>query len=67
MKITEQTTIKEIIDNYENAQKVLEGFGMRCFFCPLSQRETLKEASMVHGIDAKFMIDKLKTDLIKKK
>ena len=67
MKITEQTTIGEIVENFENAQTVLEGFGMHCFSCPMSRRETLKDASAVHGIDAKFMIEKLKKDLVEKK
>ena len=43
----------------KHAVEILTGFGMHCFTCPMSQMETLEEASMVHGIDLDFMLEKL--------
>jgi len=67
MKITKKTTLGDILRNYENAEEILKNFGMHCFSCPMSQMETLEEASFVHGIDVDFMLEKLKIDLIAKK
>ncbi|NCB48273.1 MAG: DUF1858 domain-containing protein [Clostridia bacterium] len=67
MEIKKTTTLGEIMKNYENAEEILKNFGMHCFYCPMSQMETLEEASAVHGIDLDFMLGKLKTDLIAKK
>lgn len=66
-KITENTTIGEILKNYSNAKDVLTGFGMHCFACPMSQMETIAEAGMVHGLDIEFMLNKLKEDLVANK
>ncbi len=63
-EITKDTTLGEILKNYSNAEDVLKGFGMHCFSCPMSQMETIEEAGMVHGIEAEFMVAKLKEDLI---
>jgi len=67
MKIDKDTTLGEILKNYKNAEELLKNFGMHCFSCPMSQMETLEEASYVHGIDVNFMIEKLNSDLIPKK
>ena len=66
-KVTENTTIGEILKNYSNAKDVLTGFGMHCFACPMSQMETIAEAGMVHGLNVEFMIKKLNEDLIANK
>ncbi|MBQ3213760.1 MAG: DUF1858 domain-containing protein [Clostridia bacterium] len=66
-KITENTTIGEILKNYSNAKDVLTGFGMHCFACPMSQMETIAEAGMVHGLDIEFMLNKLNEDLVANK
>lgn len=63
-KVTKKTTIGEIINNYSNAKEVLTGFGMHCFGCPMSQMETIEEASAAHGHDIEFMIKKLNEDLV---
>lgn len=38
---------------------VLMGAGMHCLGCPSSQRESLEEACMVHGLDVNDLIEKL--------
>lgn len=66
MKITKKTTLGEILKNYENAEEILTNFGMHCFSCPMSQMESLEDASFVHGIDVDFLIAKLKEDLVER-
>lgn len=63
MEIKKDTTLGEILKNYSNAKEVLQGFGMHCFSCPMSQMETVEEAGAVHGLDAEFMVKKLQEDL----
>ncbi len=58
-KITKDMTIGEVLSLKENAPEILMGFGMHCFACPMSQMETLEEASAVHGVDLKLMLEKL--------
>ena len=59
MKITKNTTIGDIVDNYEGAKEILSGYGMHCFGCPMSRMETLEEASAVHGVDVADVLSKL--------
>lgn len=62
-KITKNMTIGQVIKLDSNLTKVLEGFGLHCLGCPMSQMETLEEASEVHGVDIDFMIEKLNENL----
>ena len=64
MEIKKDSTLGEILKNFENADVVLMGFGMHCFSCPISQMETVEEACAVHELDCDFVIKKLKEDLI---
>ena len=43
----------------KNAEVILQGFGMHCVHCPMSQMETLEEACEVHGIDVEELVAKL--------
>ena len=56
---TKDTTIGEVISTNSDLTKILEGFGLHCLGCPMSQMETLEQASEVHGIDLDFMLVKL--------
>ena len=58
-KITKDMTIGEVLDINKDAKTILSGFGMHCFSCPMSQMETIEDASMVHGIDLNLMLEKL--------
>lgn len=60
-KFNKNTTIGEVLAANPKYKLILEGFGMHCFGCPLSQMETLEEASQAHEIDLNFMLDKLNT------
>jgi hydroxylamine reductase len=58
-KFDKNTTIGEVLAANRKNKVILEGFGMHCFGCPLSQMETLEEASQAHEIDLDFMLEKL--------
>lgn len=58
-KIEKTTTIGEVLKLNKNAEAILQGFGMHCVHCPMSQMETLEEAGAVHGIDVDLMVKKL--------
>ena len=62
-KITKDTTIGEVLQLNPNAEEILQGFGMHCVHCPMSQMETLEEAGAVHGIDVELMVSKLNEGL----
>ena len=63
MEITKNTKLGEILENYENAEQVLMGFGMHCFSCPISQMESVEEASAVHDLDLDFVLAKMNEKL----
>lgn len=60
-------TIGEIIELDENLGEVFLGFGMHCISCPVSQMETVEQASQVHGVDLEFLLKKLNENLKIKK
>lgn len=62
-KITKKTTIGEALKLNKNAEVILQGFGMHCIHCPMSQMESLEEAGAVHGIDVDLMVEKLNENL----
>lgn len=57
--VTEDTILEDILNNVEDAEPILLGFGMHCLYCPCSISETLKEACEVHELDVKLVLDKL--------
>ena len=54
---TKDSTLGEVMANCKKAEDILTGFGMHCFYCPMSQQETLEEASEVHGIDLDLLLE----------
>ena len=59
VEITKDMTLAEVLNYRENAQEILMGFGMHCFFCPTAQMETVEEAAEVHGIELDYLLKKL--------
>lgn len=59
IKFTKNTKIGEVLKANRKNKIILEGFGLHCFGCPMSQMETLEEASQAHEIDLEFMLEKL--------
>lgn len=62
-KIEKNTTIGEVLKVCPNAETILQGFGMHCVHCPMSQMESLEEAGSVHEIDVDLMVKKLNEDM----
>lgn len=65
--ITKETTIGEVLKLCPNAETILQGFGMHCVHCPMSQMESLADAGAVHDADIDLMVKKLNEDMKDKK
>ncbi len=64
MKITEETIIGDILDlNAEATAPIFFEMGMHCLGCPSSRGESVGDACMVHGVDAKEIVAKLNAAL----
>lgn len=61
--VTKDMTIGEVLKLNENLAEVFLGFGMHCVSCPVSQMETVEQASQVHGVDTEFLLKKLNENL----
>lgn len=59
VEVTKTTQIGEVLKINPNVKEILMGFGLHCFGCPMSQMETLEEASAVHGVDADLLVEKV--------
>lgn len=64
-KITKDTTIGQVLELCPNAETILQGFGMHCVHCPMSQMESLAEAGAIHDADIDLMVKKLTEDMKK--
>jgi len=62
-KITKEMTLDEVLEIEPRLIAVLLGFGLHCFGCPVSQIESLEEASEVHGFDLDLFLEELNTTL----
>ena len=62
-EITKDMTIGDVLKISEELADVFMGFGMHCLYCPMSQMETLAEASSVHEIDVNLLVKKLNEKL----
>ena len=67
VEFTKDTTIGEVLATSPKYKTILEGFGLHCFGCPMSQMETVEEAGLVHGLNVDEMIEKMNADLIENK
>ena len=56
MQISKDMLIGELIEKHELVAPMLMRAGMHCLGCPSAQRESLKEACMVHGIDCDALV-----------
>ncbi len=59
MKFDKEMSMGEILSANPNARAVLEGFGMHCCGCPMSQAEALCDACDVHDIDVELVLQEL--------
>lgn len=58
-QIHKDMTINEIIAVDRGIVAILLNSGMHCVGCPMSQRETLREASFVHGEDVDALVTEI--------
>lgn len=62
MKISEKTSISEILKSNPKAIEILLNSGMHCVGCPMSMMETLENGCLAHGFtkkQIKEIVDKL--------
>lgn len=59
MKITKDTIIGDILDNYPDTAPLFFEIGMHCLGCPHSRGESVGEACEVHGTDVDELVAKL--------
>ncbi len=59
VSVTKATQIGEVLSLNPNVKDVLLGFGLHCLGCPMSQMESIEEASMVHGVDPDLVVEKI--------
>ena len=57
--ITSDMTFASVMKLDPQVAPVFMSFGMHCLYCPHASAESIKEASMVHGIDADKLVDAL--------
>lgn len=60
MRITEDTTIGDLIDEMPEAKEILAEMGLHCSNCPSARRETLAQAAEVHDMDIEDLLEDLK-------
>lgn len=58
-KISKDMIIAELIQVDPNIVAILMRAGMHCIGCPSAQGESLKEACLVHGIDADLLTEQI--------
>ena len=58
-KISEEMTIKEVIDNYPETAMVFMKYNIGCIGCLAASFEKVKDIATVHGIDIKNLIKDL--------
>jgi hybrid cluster-associated redox disulfide protein len=58
-KIKSSMMIAEVVSRWPKTAKVLTKHGMHCIGCPMAMSETLAQASKVHGINLKKMLEEL--------
>ena len=64
-KITENMTIKEVIDNYPETAMVFMKYNVGCIGCLAASFEKVKDIATVHDIDIKALVKDLNQALKK--
>jgi len=64
-KITEDMTIRDVIDKYPETIAVFARYNIGCIGCPAASFEKVKDIAMVHGTDVKAIVKDL-NEAIKK-
>ena len=65
-KISEEMTIKEVIDTYPETAMVFMKYNVGCIGCLAASFEKVKDIATVHGIDIKALVKDLNLAVQKK-
>jgi hybrid cluster-associated redox disulfide protein len=65
-KISEDMTIKEVIDTYPETAMVFMKYNVGCIGCLAASFEKVKDIATVHGIDIKVLVKDLNLAVQKK-
>lgn len=60
--VTKDSLLQDLMERDRKYGQILMSFGLHCFGCPLTAFETVEQASMVHGIDLDYLLEKLNED-----
>ena len=58
-KITNETTILEVLKMDPNTADIFFEYGMHCIGCPHSSGESIGDAARAHGVDADALVKAL--------
>jgi hydroxylamine reductase len=64
-KITKEMLIGTILTRYPDVYDVLMEAGMHCLGCPSSQMESLRDACIIHELDADEVVEKVNAKIQK--
>ena len=59
MVITIDSSIADLIREKPESATILQSFGTGCLDCAIANKETIREAAMVHGIPLEELTKKL--------
>lgn len=62
-KVTKDTIIMDVLRMDPGTAEFFFEIGMHCIGCPSASGESIEQASMVHGVDADALVDKINTYL----
>ena len=58
-QLTKDTIISDILDVAPESAPLFQAIGMHCLGCAMSNRESLEEACLVHGVDPEEFLQQL--------
>lgn len=61
--VTENTIIGDLIEEYPSAADILMGMGLSCVGCGAALNESIEQASVVHGLSPRAILQALKDGL----
>ena len=66
MKVTKESIIGDVLDNYPDTARFFFEIGMHCLGCPHSRGESIADACLVHGTNADELVNKINDYLASK-
>ncbi len=57
--VREDMVISQLLRRHPEAAEALRNYGLGCVSCPSAQRETIKQACAVHGLDVDDLLEYL--------